>query len=166
METHASQPAQEDVEKIASEDEIVRPENRSAILARKSNEVHGQLNSDAALMPGVERPETAEALALTGNEGLISSKPHTCCFCQKIVRSRAALRLHLNIVHLKTKKWSCVHCPKFFFAQFEIENHMKWNMGEHAKKHCVQNYEECFESRQDSRKNMEINDDDLLEGVK
>lgn len=80
-------------------------------------------------LPVVKKPGKLEALALKGNEGLRTKDPHTCCLCQKVFVTRRTLYLHLNTIHLKTKKWCCDHCPMVFFARNVFINHLKASHG-------------------------------------
>lgn len=71
---------------------------------------------------------SAEVNVLTkkGNEGLRDHDPHTCCFCQKSISSRNALKRHLEAVHCKSTKMVCDLCPKFFFGRQNIIKHLKF----------------------------------------
>lgn len=73
--------------------------------------------------------ETVYELARKGNEGISLKKPHTCCICLKICCNQFVLRMHLESVHLRTKKLSCDLCPKYYFTFQAIRRHMK-------KTHC------------------------------
>lgn len=95
--------------------------------------------SHEALKTDIKKPETAEALALKGNEGIRADHPHTCCICGKVFTCRSTLRLHLNIVHLKTKKFCCDHCPKFFFAKTLIVSHLKTSHGQSKQRQETSN---------------------------
>lgn len=83
----------------------------------------GMSDSHEAFIPDAKKP--AEALAMKGNEGVKCEDPHTCCICQKVFKFRAALEIHLDTIHLKTEKFCCDHCPKFFFAKFSIIDHIR-----------------------------------------
>lgn len=74
--------------------------------------------------------ESVRSLALKGNTGRSATEAHTCCFCQKVLCDRNVLRIHLNSVHLRTKKMWCDHCPKFYFTKSAISSHVQW----HCKK--------------------------------
>lgn len=143
------------------------------------------------------------AMALKGNEGLRSSEPHTCCFCQKVMRSREILRNHLNIIHLQMNKWYCDHCPKFYFMKSTLVDHMqavhskekftckicnqqytslkhhtqehrrvqcvicgrmvfRSNRKKHARRHGLNNFDKCFEIKQDLKQNKNLNENSLL----
>lgn len=66
-----------------------------------------------------------EALATKGNEGLRYVDPHTCCICRKIFTRREQLKVHLEVVHCKSKKMFCDLCPKIFFTEKIISQHMR-----------------------------------------
>lgn len=71
------------------------------------------------------RSDSVQCLAIKGNEGVKPFHPHTCCFCQKVLSCRGALRMHLETVHCRAKKFFCDLCPKFYFTKPVLVYHMK-----------------------------------------
>lgn len=69
--------------------------------------------------------DKVEALATKGNEGLRYIDPHTCCFCQKVFTRREQLKIHLEATHCKSKEMICDLCPKTFFSEKIISQHMR-----------------------------------------
>lgn len=69
--------------------------------------------------------DRVESLVRSGNFGVKSTESHSCCFCQKVLFNRQALRNHLKNVHLRTEKNSCNICQKIFFSRYSLQNHNK-----------------------------------------
>lgn len=67
---------------------------------------------------------TAEELAKKGNDGLGLKGPHICSFCLKRFCGQLVLQMHLESIHLRTKKTFCDLCPKFYFTLPAIRKHM------------------------------------------
>lgn len=87
--------------------------------------------SSVQLLKSSGKSETVKALAIKGNEGQDCRVPHTCCFCRKVCRSRAVLRVHLVRVHFKPTKLYCDLCPKVSICKDSMIQHIT---GVHGKK--------------------------------
>lgn len=72
-----------------------------------------------------DQNEMTEALVTKGNEGLNFTKPHTCCFCQKVLKDRGKLKRHMLTLHSGSLKVFCDLCPKIYFSKSDLLNHMK-----------------------------------------
>lgn len=72
-----------------------------------------------------EQKKKTTALAEIGNEGLPFNEPHTCCFCQKVVKRRDYLSKHIEAVHCRSMKFFCDLCPGIYFTKVDMQNHIR-----------------------------------------
>ncbi|XP_076064153.1 uncharacterized protein LOC143038601 isoform X5 [Oratosquilla oratoria] len=53
------------------------------------------------------------------------SRDHMCTYCKKKLSSKAALELHVNMIHTKEFSFFCPHCNREFFAKHLLQMHIK-----------------------------------------
>jgi len=54
-----------------------------------------------------------------------SRQAHLCPYCRKVLKSRHSLNMHISVVHLAAKKFSCDDCEKQFATKADLMKHQK-----------------------------------------
>ncbi|KAM7344340.1 uncharacterized protein ACRADG_011102 isoform 4-T4 [Cochliomyia hominivorax] len=57
-----------------------------------------------------------------------AEKPHVCELCGKCFRLRNLLGLHVTRMHTKVRAFKCTMCPKDFFQNTDLRDHMKTHL--------------------------------------
>ena len=52
-----------------------------------------------------------------------SRQAHLCPYCRKVLKTRHSLNMHILVVHLEEKKFSCDTCHKFFATKADLVKH-------------------------------------------
>ena len=52
-----------------------------------------------------------------------SRQAHLCPYCRKVLKTRHSLNMHISVVHLEEKKFSCDTCHKFFATKADLVKH-------------------------------------------
>ena len=79
-------------------------------------------------------------------------RPFQCPHCSKTYKTNGHLKDHIEIQHLKIRKFACVFCPKKFGRISTLKAHIRTHTGEKNYKCSIEGCGKCFAEKG----NMEI----------